>query len=318
MSLGVLVVGLGQIGMGYDLELDPDQYVHSHCRAFSQHPSFHLAAAVDPDSHRREIFTRTFQAPAHATVEAALEQHQPAVVVIATPTHLHKDTLEKILAHSNPVAVLCEKPLSYDLEEARWMVSVCAEKGIHLFVNYMRRSVPGFLEVKRRIDSGEIQTPVKGMAWYSKGFLHNGSHFVNLLEYWLGPVQRTSVIAKGRVLNQLDSEPDVWIEFEKGSVAFLAAWEEQFSHYTVELLSPSGRLRCERGGETISWQPADTGDIAGSGHSLSTTAEIIESDMARYQWHVINQISESLEGRGPAICGGEEALVTLGLMKSII
>src|SRR5436190_18383757 len=31
--------------------------------------------------------------------------------------------------------------------------------------------------------------------------------------------------------------PDVYLEFERGRAVFLAAWEEAFSHYTVEVRS---------------------------------------------------------------------------------
>ena len=161
MSVGVLIVGLGQIGMGYDLGLDPAQYVYSHARAFSQHPDFHLVAAVDPDPQKRQIFVQSYQCPAYAEIETALGLHQPGLVVIATPTPLHKETLQSVLDQSHPEVVLCEKPLSYDPEEGRLMLTACAEKGTSLFVNYIRRSLPGVVEVKRRLDAGEFGVPVK-------------------------------------------------------------------------------------------------------------------------------------------------------------
>ena len=316
MSLGVVIVGLGQIGMGYDLGLDAKQYIYSHARAFSLHPSFYLVAAVDPDSKQRDIFSQTFHAPAYATVEAALTSHQPQLVVISTPTPLHKETLQAVLLHARPVAVLCEKPLSYSVTDGQWMVDACADAGVRLYVNYMRRSAPGFIEIKKRLDSGEIKTPVKGVVWYSKGFLHNGSHFVNLMEYWLGAMQSSTLINKGRSWSQTDAEPDVSIKFEKGEVVFLAAWEEKFSHYTVELLSPSGRLICANGGEIIEWQPVQT-DGSSTHPSLSCSPVVIESGMARYQWHVADQLAHSLMGTVAEICSGKQAFDTLKLSGDV-
>ena len=95
----------------------------------------------------------------------------------------HSLTLKEVLAHSTPKLILCEKPLAYDLDEAGEMVEACESAGVKLFVNYMRRADPGAIEIKARIESGQIATPIKGVAWYSKGFLHNGSHFFNLLEF---------------------------------------------------------------------------------------------------------------------------------------
>jgi predicted dehydrogenase len=315
MSLGVLIVGLGQIGMGYDLGLDPVRYVQTHARAFSQHPAFHLVGAVDPDPQRRDVFAQNYQSPAYADLETALGQHQPGLVVIATPTPAHKDTLLKVLSLAHPQVILCEKPLAYSSEEGRFMVNACLDKGVGLYVNYMRRSVPGFIEVKRLLDAGEIRGPVKGVTWYSKGFVHNGSHFFNLMEYWLGPMQSASVLKKGRAWGADDFEPDVHVVFEKGEMVFLAAWEEAFSHYTVELLCPSGRLRCEQGGDVIQWQAVEALD----GHqALSSQPQIIETDMSRYQWHVTDQLACSMAGKQPFLCSGEEALVTLSSLGDFV
>ncbi|MES2911974.1 MAG: Gfo/Idh/MocA family oxidoreductase [Pseudomonadota bacterium] len=317
MSQGVLIVGLGQIGMGYDLDLDPQQYVYTHARAFSQHPGFHLLAAVDPDAGRRQVFERVFKAPAHATLGAALGQHAPDLVVIATPTAQHRDALQQVLEHSSPAAVLCEKPLSHDVEEGHWMVSACAQKGVKLYVNYMRRSTPGFTRVKRLIDSGTIKTPVKGVVWYSKGLVHNGSHFVNLMEYWLGSVQGASVINSGRLWDGHDPEPDVCIRFEKGEIVFLAGWEDKFSYYALELLSPNGHLRCDQGEAGLVWTNYPKTDMSIDGVSGHTPDEVIDSGMAHYQMHVVNQLALDLSGASGSICTGADAVSTLDSIKLV-
>ncbi|MFN3569202.1 MAG: hypothetical protein ACK4VX_02955, partial [Polaromonas sp.] len=110
-------------------------------------------------------------------------------------------------------------------------------------------------------------------------------------------------------------EPDVHVVFAKGEMVFLAAWEEAFSHYTVELLSPSGRLRCEQGGDVIHWQAAEALD----GHqALSSQPRVIDTGMSRYQWHVTDQLARSMTGMQPVLCSGEEALVTLGSLNDLV
>ena len=317
MSFGVMIVGLGQIGMGYDLHLDPFAHVYSHARAFGQHQSFHLIAGVDPEVQRRKNFEQTYQCPAYADVDTALSHHQPDIVVVAVPTRLHGETLQRILDQSHPKAVLCEKPLSYDIGAAQAIVQSCATRGISLYVNYMRRSDPGVVEIKRRLNTGEIGTPVKGVAWYSKGFLHNGSHLFNLLEYWLGPVVSAAVLDPGRLWDDTDPEPDVYVSFAHGTIVFLAAWEEAFSHYTIELLSPNGCLRYEQGGERIYWLPVVPDPHFQGYTALSAQSEPIASGMDRYQWHVTEQLAAALDGREPHLCSGAEALATIETMQRI-
>ena len=317
MSAGVVIVGLGQIGMGYDLNLDPVTYVYTHARAFSQHPAFHLQAAVDPDPGRCETFTAHYGRPAYGTLDAALTQHQPEVVVIAVPTPRHGATVHQLLERARPRFVLCEKPLSYDVAEARGMVNACAAAGVELFVNYLRRADPGVAEVKRRLDSGKIAEPIKGVAWYSKGFFHNGSHVFNLLEHLLGPMTRSTVMNGGRLWAGTDPEPDVQVTFARGEIVFLAAWEEAFSHYTFELLSPSGRLRYEQGGSRIEWQPS-IADAQLPGYSvLSAQPEIIESGMDRCQWNVVEQLSRVMRRGASDLCTGDQALQSLTSMSGI-
>ena len=317
MSAGVLLVGLGHIGMNYDLHLDRER-IYSHARAFSQHPSFDLIAGVDPDVQRCQLFERTFERPAYPDLDSALGHHHADLVTIAGPTRCHGEILRHVLARADPEVVLCEKPLSLDVEEARTMVQACGAKGVSLYVNYMRRSDPGVIETKKRLDSGQIHTPVKGVAWYSKGFFHNGSHFFNLLEYWLGPMKHAEVLDPGRMWDGTDPEPDVRVVFSRGPIIFLAAREEEFSHYTVELLSPNGRLRYDRGGEEIQWHPT-RGDPYFEGHTvLSSHAETIATGMDRYQWHVVEQLAAAIDGRDAHLCSGAEALATLESMHSII
>ena len=169
------------------------------------------------------------------------------------------------------------------------MIEICESAGVELFVNYIRRADPSAIDVKNRIESNAIAAPIKGIAWYSKGFLHNGSHFFNLLEFWLGSFVKAKVLDSGRLWENQDPEPDVQVEFERGKVVFQAAWEEAYSHYAIELLSPSGRLRYEQGGECITWQSTRTDSNFPDYKVLQSVPEIIASDLNQYQWHVADR-----------------------------
>jgi predicted dehydrogenase len=316
VTVGVLVVGLGNIGMAYDLGLDPNKYVYSHARAFDQHPGFRLVGAVDPESRQRKMFERTYSCASYADIESALEKLEPDLVVIAAPTPAHERTLQEILEQSSAKVVLCEKPLAYDVEDGRAMVHACDEKEVRLFVNYMRRSDSATAEIKRRIQAGALSTPIKGIAWYSKGLLHNGSHLFNLLEHWLGPMKHAVTVNPGRLWQGLDPEPDVHVEFSGGSVVFMAAWEEAFSHYTIELLCPAGRLRYETGGSLVQWQSASD-DPALTGYKSLHAIEEVPNGMDRYQWHVADQLDRAIKGQEFALCSGAEALATLVSIQKI-
>ncbi len=318
MSELCVIIGLGKIGMGYDFDLAGDTAIYTHARAIFEHPGFRLGGAVDLRFEQRARFERRYGAKAFDKVEPALMQLQPDIVVIATSSTTHGSILAEVLKVCQPKLIVCEKPLSYSLDEARSMVDMCEKAGVGLFVNYIRRADPGAIEVKRRIDCGEISTPIKVNAWYSKGILNNGSHFLNLLEFWLGDINSVSVTNPGRLWDNHDPEPDVEIQFELGAVIFRAAWEEAFSHYCIELLSRTGRLRYDRGGETIEWQAVYTDPNFEGYKILAAHEEVITNGMGIYQWHVYNQISEHLAGKATALCTGRQALKTLDAIDLII
>lgn len=318
MTWNVLIVGLGQIGMGYDLAQDPALMAVTHARGFARHDAFRLVGAVDPSSAHRALFERHYGAPTFSDVAAAVKSLAPHLVIVAVPTERHCTVVRDVLAAARPKAILCEKPLAYDLAEAREIVELCASHDCALFVNYMRRADRGVAEVKRRLADGSIAAPEKAVVWYSKGIFNNGSHFIDLLKDWLGEVTSFKIIAAGRVWDGCDPEPDVILTFAQGAKAyFLAAREEKFSHYTVELIAGNGRLRYERGGEEIFWQKA-IADPAIAGYTvLDPVPEIIVSDLARAQWHVADQLAECLNGRPGRICTGLEALRTLETLVEI-
>lgn len=316
MVESVLLIGLGQIGMGYDLHL-PAGEVYTHARAFTKHAGFDLVAAVDPSDVLRQQFSQHFGRPAFASMEEALAICTPTVVVIATPTPTHFALVKNVLAVARPKVILCEKPLAYELDQAQAMAQMCEEASVKLMVNYIRRADPASIEIKRRIEAGEVKQPIKGNVWYSKGFVHNGSHFFNLLEFWLGRVLEFKVLDPGRTIAADDSEPDVFVRFEKGSVVFQAAWEEAFSHYTIELLSPSGRLRVEQGGATALWQAVKTNDKFSGYRMLEPTPEVLDADMQQYQLNVVQQLELVFKNQTQTLCTGRQAIATLAEMLKI-
>ena len=316
MTFGVVLVGLGKIGMASDRVLDQGVHVCTHARAFHQHPAFKLLAGVDSNVRRRAEFTQVYGRPAYATVSEALQAFDPAVVAIAVPTKAHAAVVEEVLALRSPSAILCEKPLSYKLDEAASIVASCTHSGTQLFVNYVRRADPAVREIKARLDSGQIARPLKGVAWYSKGLFNNGSHFFDLLQFWLGELRGFNVVQTGRSWGA-DPEPDFFATFAGGQIQFLAAREEDYSHYTVELLSPSGRLRYDLGGARVLWQPAIRSVTSPGYNELDPNEQEILNDIAKIQWHVANQLAAALDGRQVAICTGDQALRTIEHLTSI-
>jgi hypothetical protein len=203
--------------------------------------------------------------------------------------------------------------LSYDIHEAETMVKLCKQKNVELIVNYIRRSDVGAIQIKHRIDTQKIQGKFKGTCYYSKGFYHNGSHFLNLLQYWLGKVEGFKLLQTSRKIDEFDAEPDLLISFEKGDIVFFSSWNEHFAFHDIRLVSPSGIILYQNGGELI--QHLAFNKLS---NTLEELPEVIQSGMRCYQWHVLNNISEMLDCKNSfALCDGNEALETIRVINTI-
>lgn len=301
------VIGLGKIGMLYDKHLAQSEFVLSHARALHLHSDFQLVGAVDPDPVLRGDFVRLYGAPAYENLSQMMAQVLPDVVVVASPTPTHEGVLTEVLTHYSPRAILCEKPLAYEGAVGQRMVEACARAKVPIYVNYIRRADPGVQEVKARIASGRIAPPFKAVVWYSKGLLHNGSHFADLLCYWFGPIRLAQIIDPGREFGSNDAEPDFRLVFDQGSALFCAAWEEHFSHYTVEIVAANGRLRYEQGG-VISWQGVSSHPQLADNRCLQTPSQNIANDMNHYQFRMTDQLARAIKGETHSLCQGEDAV----------
>ena len=316
MSHRVLLVGLGQVGMGYDFDLAASEMVLSHANAFVGHPDFKVVGGVDPDPKACARFLRRYGIKASGDLVESIITLKPEIIVIASPTQCHAECVRLALHNAKPRLILCEKPLASTLEDAEDIVAACRAAGCKLYVNYMRRVEPGVQEVKRRLMDGRIALPLKGTLWYSKGLLHNGSHFSNLLEFWLGPVESFKIINSGHFLNNQDIQPDVHVKFEAGEISFLAAHEGHFSHHEIQLVAPNGCLRYEQGGATIRWQSVTKDPQFPRYNVLSILGEKIPTESYKLQLHVANNVSACLSEHHSYLCSGDDALETLkALMK---
>ncbi len=315
--LAAAVVGLGSIGQGYDYDPAPDDRVLTHAGAFAAHPRIALIAGVDPDPRQRERFTRKFSAPAYPDVATMQEKCRPDVVALCAPTNQHCAVFKQLLAGA-PRAVICEKPIAPTLTEGREMVRLAAERRCVLMVNYMRRFEPGTRALAEAIRQGRFGEIYKGTVWYSKGLLNNGSHFIDLLCFMLGDRAEVEYVRAGRDWNGNDPEPDCCLRFGAACIYLLAAREECYSLYSVELVGTKGVASYLDGGAEIRARFAAADPACPGGTVLQPSADGFESAMGRYQWHALEALLRHLDTGQPLASDGDSALHTLGIIDAIL
>ncbi len=317
MTFTAAVIGLGNIGQGFDYDCSDSSRVLTHAAAFHYHPDFELLAGVDPDDGARRRFAAKFRKPAFASLADLYRSANPDVLSICVPTLLHCAVFDEVVVHS-PRAIVCEKPLAVTLEEARAMDSAARRAGALLLVNYMRRFEPGVLQLKTRIEAGEFGRFYRGVQWYSKGLLTNGSHFLDLLVFLFGPVVHVELLRRGRRYGDFDREPDVRLSFGELEVYMLAAREEAFSMRDLQLLSERAEVRYCLGGEEILVRKTRPHPFVAGYTVLEERGEPIPSDLRRYQFHVVAALHRALTAGEALNSNSATAVETMRVIQQIM
>lgn len=143
----VCMVGAGRVGK-------------NHARAITRHvPSGNIVALVDPAVDvRNETGDEFGIANRFDNLAQAADNVDFDGVIITTPTFTHKDLACEAAGYGKHVFL--EKPMALALEECDQIIAACEENNVHLQLGFMRRFEPEFVEASRRIENGDIGTPM--------------------------------------------------------------------------------------------------------------------------------------------------------------
>ena len=312
-----LIIGLGQVGLTYDL--DYQNLFLTHAKAVQSHKSFSLDAAVDVNREKRELFKKSYKAQVFKTLEEAASYKKYSVIIVSVPTESHYKIVMETLSYCKPKVILCEKPISYRLKEAEEIVKKCRKLKIKLFINYIRRSDQASLEIKSKIQSEQSSsTPLRGFGWYDRGLLHNGLHLVDLCNFWLGPVKQLTKISSLKKVSPNDYLGDFNVEFENGNVNFFSCDNKSFSLHSLELLTSKGRIRYDYEGNLAYFNGIKRNKFLNDFLELDKNNIIFKNNLDQCQLNVINEISNFLENKSYNLCSSEFAYDTFKKIVKMI
>jgi len=305
-----VIIGLGKMGQGFDYDRSDDAVIATHASAYIRHPGFELVAAVDHDPLKRKRFEVKFHRPAYPDLTSLMALHSPEVFSIATPVESHLPVFLDIMQHA-ATAIICEKPIAVTAQDGHRMWSLAEDRQCPLVVNYMRRFEPGSMEVRRMVRTKELGNVFKGSAWYSKGLLNNGSHFIDLLRFWLGDVTGVEVMNEGRRWEDIDPEPDLCLYFHETPVYMLAGREESFSIGKIDLFCSGGIISYADFGNLIEIRRTCPSPLFEGYTILRPDREIVNTDLKRYQLHVLESLYKHLTTGAELNSDGRSATETL-------
>ena len=123
-------------------------------------PGGELVAVADVDHDRATALAREVGVPRiHADGRELIASRDVDAVIVASSPETHEDLVHACLEAGKPV--LCEKPLAASADAGRRIVEAEAATGARLIsLGFMRRYDAAYLDLKRRLDAGEIGAPL--------------------------------------------------------------------------------------------------------------------------------------------------------------
>lgn len=313
--LRAAIIGCGSMGWRYD-ETGGEGTVLTHAKAYARNPSVALEAVCDLRRDAAESCADRWGGVPFTDSHRLLEECSPDLVSVCTSTESHLELLELCLG-SSVAAVWCEKPLASVGQDPEPVVTAYEEAGKVLAVNYLRRWEPEHARVGLEIREGALGRVDKAVAFYSKGFLHSGSHFVDLFRSWFGEVADWEVL--GTAVDVLEDDPnvDVLLRFEDGPAAYLLATDERsYSMDEVHLFAEEKRIRIADYSRSVLWYPRTRGSITGT-PALGSEPEVRTTSMDRLMETVLDDIIGAVRSSSTVVSDGRTALGTFRVCERI-
>jgi predicted dehydrogenase len=327
--LRALIIGAGKIAAGYDTPESKQILTHAH--GFRAVPGFELIGFVDKDRAQAEQAAAKWGGKAFSDPGVAFAEGSIDVVTVATPDGTHAAVLKQ-LAPFAPRLIFCEKPLALSWAEAEAIDSLYRRGPTVIQVNYLRRFAPEFRAVKQAIAEGRYGRFLTGTGYYVKGFLHNGSHMVDLLRYWLGEISggqeltvrdnAEDLFAKDFGLpnvadSALDAEKSVLLEFAQGGLFTVHSLPgNPYWIFELDLLFDKKRLRILDSGFAMQQYELGKNPVfPGTQEMLPQPIQPTGLDQAMR--FAMENIRNHLLAGEPLLCPLAEALATLkaGLLR---
>ena len=342
MALRIGLVGMSGIG-------------NTHAKAYTADPLAKLVAVCDVIKEKADTAAAKHGAKAYYSLKEMLASEDLDVVDVTTGGYengsWHFEPVMEALSAGKPV--LCEKPLSNDIGEAREMVRYAAEKKLYLGCNLNHYFTPTAERAKQYMDEGQVGETVymmfrmgfhggeetysfKDSPRFNKPYAHMKAfltHPFSVMRYFCGDITHIQSFStkpgfrknKGDLLVSVNS---VHCTFADGTVGYLmshrgdAVWGLG-GWWSCEVAGSKGTFCIENCAEKLSyWRAPKKGEKFGLGQAPAP--EILDTGIKDFGATFPRRIHAFLEDltngvpREKLRSNGRDALATLEYIQAVI
>jgi predicted dehydrogenase len=217
---------------------------------------FVIRSCYTRSEEKRAAFATKYSCTAAASYEAILADPSIDAIINTTPNNVHLESTRQAAAAGKHVFL--DKPIANTLAEGRAITEACEKAGVVLALGYQRRRESQFRWIKKQIDAGVFGKLVNAEANISRDrlgkidlsswryqaegmpggvMLQIGVHYVDVLEYLMGPIVAVSGQAAQLVLP--GDNPDVaslMLQHENGALSTVnASYASATENYVMNI-----------------------------------------------------------------------------------
>ncbi len=317
--LNVAVIGMGGIG-------------NTHAGVYQASERASLAAVCDLDKERADAASEQFGVPAFYSIADMADAVELDAVSVATAGpenggHHFEPVMECFDAGLH---VLCEKPISNDIEKARKMAARADETGLYFGINLNHRFVPPAAKAKQWVEEGKlgdlllmnmtmwIGNPNDTSPWFHIRALH--PHSLDIMRYFCGDVGRVHSFfnrAPGRVCY---SNVQVNLEFESGVVGHLTGSYDTNPRHNLErceVMGTGGRFVLDNLYQELTLYPRQSDELTVVRNSIMGGLSGFSATFTNRINRWIEQVDEG-EPRDQIEASGREGLAVQEIIEAAI
>jgi predicted dehydrogenase len=234
--------------------------------AIADDSSYEIALVVDRHRERAERLAKPHNAVVETDWQAAIRRPDINAVLVLTYPDSHAEI--SIAALESGKHVLCEKPLSYSLEEARAMTQAAKRAGCVLKCGFNHRHHPAVVRARELFAQGAIGKPAFGrgrygiagrtglhLEWRSDPkivpggqLMEQGVHLVDLFRWFLGEMTHVTGMMSTTCwpIAPLEDNGFLLMRSADGVVSSVhASLTQWINHFDFEIYGEKGSLSVE-------------------------------------------------------------------------
>ena len=284
-----------------------------------------IVSCYTRSEEKRKTFAAKYRCRPAESYEAMLADTGIEAIINTTPNDVHLATTRAAAAAGKHVFL--DKPIANSVADGRAITEACRKAGVVLALGYQRRRESHFRWIRQQIDAGVFGKLVNAEANISRDrlgkidltswryqaagmpggvMLQIGIHYIDVLEYLIGPVH--AVRGQSAQLVLPGDNPDVAsliLEHENGALSTVnASYASASEYYLMNIYGKDATAYYDLHNGLRILKRGETAPVAVSCEKNDTILEQLE------------EFAAAVRGQGSHEVGGEYATISLAVVRA--